>query len=211
MKDKSGTSISWLMSYSRRPRPTLDRLGGLPQHLPYNWPRCQLCQERMAFVGQLYASERLPMHDHLALQFYVCDDCRKDIPLLTASHAVRKGATKSVATTLHLEALPRRATFNKRGIGVRCKRQPKMYITYEPKADSLDRQTFMRRRMSENELPDKHLRRDKIGGLFPYDGYEAPKQTAQNQTWGQFTWPGIGGTVYLYRSARGGFYPYHYH
>ena len=44
-------SVSYLMEYSRRQRDTPDRVGGLPSHLPYFWPRCQACQERMAFVG----------------------------------------------------------------------------------------------------------------------------------------------------------------
>src|SRR5262245_12150384 len=94
---RTGRSVSWVMDYSTRPGDTLDRVGGVPSHLPYTWPRCQACQERMAFVGQLYASEWFPLDDHLALQFYVCDRCREE----------RKW--------LHMEALPRGSPVNDRG------------------------------------------------------------------------------------------------
>jgi hypothetical protein len=164
----------------------------VPSHLPYTWPRCQACQGRMAFVGQLYASERLPLDGHLALQFYVCDGCREE----------RKW--------LHMEALPRASPANDRRTGVRCGSQPVRYIHYTPVEDSMDQWAFHRRRLAEEELPDKHLRRDKVGGLFPYDGSEGTKITRQNRMVAQFVWPGVGAAVYLYHSARHGFYPYLY-
>jgi len=64
--------------------------------------------------------------------------------------------------------------------------------------------------LAEGELPDKHLRKDKIGGLFPYDGYESPRITRQNRMVAQFLWQGINGPIYLDQSARYGIYPYHY-
>ena len=42
------------------------------------WHLCQACQERMAFVGQLYSSGWLPVDGHLALQLYMCDDCQEE-------------------------------------------------------------------------------------------------------------------------------------
>ena len=187
-----GRSVSWLMEYSTRPGDTLDRVGGVPSHLPYVWPRCQACQGRMAFVGQLYASERLPLDGHLALQFYVCDRCRE----------ARKW--------LHMEALPKDSPANDRGAGVRCASQPRRHIRYTRVEDSMDQWAFLRRRLAEEELTDIHLRRDKVGGLFPYDGAEGTRITRQNRMVAQFVWPGVGAAVYLYRSAKYGFYPYLY-
>jgi hypothetical protein len=74
----------------------------------------------------------------------------------------------------------------------------------------MDQWELNRRQLAEEELPDKHLRRDKVGGLFPYDGYEGPKITPSNLMVAQFLWKGVGATVYLYRSAKYGFYPYLY-
>lgn len=184
--------MSWVMEYSTRPGGTLDRVGGVPSHLPYTWPRCQACQGQMAFVGQLYSSDWLPLDDHLALQFYVCDRCRER----------RKW--------MHMEALPTASPANDRRTGVRCGSQPRQYIHYTPVDDSMDQWAFQRRQLTEEDLPDKHLRRDKVGGLFPYDGYEGPKITRQNRMVAQFVWPGVGAAVYLYRSVRHGFYPFLY-
>jgi hypothetical protein len=146
----------------------------------------------MAFVGQLYAAPWFPIDGHLALQFYVCDDCQE----------TRKW--------VHMEALPKTAPLNGQSVGVRSRSQPKLYISYMAVEDSMDQWTFNRRRLAEGELPDKHLRRDKIGGLFPYDAYESPKITRRNPMIGQFIWRGIGGAVYLYHSAQHGIYPYLY-
>jgi hypothetical protein len=165
----------------------------------------------MAFVGQLYAKDWFPIDGHLALQLYVCDHCRKTVGVASPSGGVVKGATISVAGMLHLEALPPTAAVNSRGLGVRCRFQPKRYISYTPVEDSTDQWEFNRRKLAEEELPDEHLRRDKLGGLFPYDGYEGPKITRQNRMIAQFMWRGIGGAVYMYDSARYGIYPYLYY
>jgi hypothetical protein len=147
----------------------------------------------MAFVGQLYASNWFSIDGHLALQFYVCDDCRE-------RHK-----------WVHMEALPRTAPVNERGAGVPCRSQPRLHISFVAVEDSTDQWTFNRRKLAEQELPDKHLRRDKVGGLFPYDGYESPRITRRNQMIAQFIWRGIGGAVYLYHSDRHGIYPYLYY
>jgi hypothetical protein len=186
------------MQYHRRPSGTPDRVGGLPAHLPYVWPRCQRCQERMGFVGQLYASDRLPLGDHLALQFYVCDECRETFD----------GANDMVS--IHMEVLPRTAVANKARSGLRCRTQQLRYISYTPVEDSMDQWTFNRRKLAEQDLTDKHLRRDKVGGLFPYDGYEGPPITRRNRMVAQFIWKGIGGPIYIYQSDNEGIYPYYY-
>jgi hypothetical protein len=153
----------------------------------------------MAFVGQLYASDRLSLGDHLALQFYVCDGCR-----------VTCGKVANDRVPVHMEVLPRTAAANASRIGVRCPSQPMRYISYTAVEDSMDQWTFNRRKPEESELPDRHLRKDKIGGLFPYDGYECPRITRRNRMIAQFIWKGIGGPIYLYQSTREGIYPYHY-
>jgi hypothetical protein len=194
-----GRGASWVMEYHRRPCGTPDRVGGLPGHLPYVWPRCQMCQERMAFVGQLYAKEWFPIDGHLALQFYVCDGCR-----------VTFGKEANDRVPIHLEVMPRTAPANTSRTGVRCRSQPLRYISYTPVEDAMDQWTFNRHKPAESDLPDTHLRRDKIGGLFPYDGYECPRITRQNRMIAQFTWKGINGPIYLYQSTKEGIYPYHY-
>jgi hypothetical protein len=193
------SSVSYIMEYSRRRRDTRDWVGGLPAHLPDKWPQCQRCQERMGFVGQLYASDWFPIDGHLALQFYVCDECRTTF---------KKMANDDVP--IHMEELHSTAPANTKRIGARCKSQPKLYISYVPVEDSMDQWTFNRRKLAEIELPDKHLRKDKIGGLFPYDDYECPKITKRNRMIAQFTWHGIGGAIYLYQSTKNGIYLYHY-
>lgn len=152
----------------------------------------------MGFVGQLYSSDRLPLGDHLALQFYVCDDCREAFT----------GANDRVP--IQMEVLPRTAVVNTARVGVRCPLQPVRHISYTCVNDSMDQWTFNRRKLDVSELPDKHLLQDKIGGLFPYDGYESPHITRRNRMIAQFFWKGIGGPIYLYQSAREGIYPYHY-
>lgn len=204
-------SVSHLMQYSRRRKGTQDFVGGLPSHLPYVWPLCQLCQERMAFVGQLCDSQWLSLDGHQALQFYVCDNCRKSVRVASASGGLKKGVTLSVAHTLHLEALPATAKPNSKNDGVRCKFQPKRHISYTPVEDSVDQWTFNRRSLDADELPDTHLRDDKVGGLFPYGGSDGPKITKTNRMIAQLRWQGFGGTIYLYQSSRAGFYPYLYY
>ena len=156
----------------------------------------------MAFVGQIYAKEWFPIDGHLAIQMYVCDEHRKTIKYPYSRKSV------SIAELLHLELLSRSAPRNLRQRGVRCKLQPKLYITYDRVEDSMDQWTFNRRHLPEEELPDKHLRQDKIGGLFPYDGYDSPKITKQDQLVAQFHWAGIGGTVYLYHSVQQGIHAF---
>jgi hypothetical protein len=152
----------------------------------------------MAFVGQLYSSDWFLLADLLALQFFVCDDCRVSF----------NGANDRVP--IHMEQLPLTALANASRVGVRSKRQPIRYISYTPIVDSIDQWTLHRRELAEEELPDEHLRRDKVGGLFPYDGYDSPKITRRNRMIAQFAWEGIGGPVYLYQSTSKGIYLFHY-
>ena len=195
---ESRPSTSWVMTYHRRTVGTPDRVGGLPSHLPHAWPRCQMCQARMGFAGQLYSSDRLPLGDHLSLQFYVCEDCRVEY----------EGANDSIP--IHMEMLPPTAPENLRKRGVRARSQPIRYISYSAVEDFMDQRTFNRRKLTEEDLPDGHLRADKVGGLFPYDGSDAPKITPRNWMLAQFTWESVNGPIYLYHSASEGIYLFHY-
>ena len=153
----------------------------------------------MGFVGQLYACDRLPLGGSLGLQFYVCDNCRESFNSLANDRL-----------PIHMEILPPSAAENAGREVVRCRRQPIQYISYTPVEDSMDQWAFLRRRLAEEELPDTHLRRDKVGGLFPYDGSDCPRITPTNRMVAQFTWAAVGGPIYLYQSSRRGPYLYHY-
>jgi hypothetical protein len=192
-------SVSWVMGYHRRPQGEPDRVGGLPNHLPHVWPRCQLCQDRMEFVGQVYSSERLLLDAALGLQFYICDGCRETY-----------NGQANDRLPIHMEVLSEGAAENVGREGVRCRKQPLLHITYTPVEDSMDQWAFHRRRLAEEELTDTHLRRDKVGGLFPYDGADGPRITPANRMVAQFTWAGVGGPIYLFRSSVRGLYLYHY-
>ncbi|VTT97752.1 unnamed protein product [Gemmataceae bacterium] len=192
-------SVSWVMSYHTRPQAGRDRVGGVPDHLPHVWPRCQLCQGAMGFVGQLYACDLLPLRGSLGLQIYLCDGCRE---------AFNGGANDRLP--IHMELLTPAPAENSTRKGVRCRLQPVLHIAYTPTSDSIDQWTFNRSRLAEEELPDTHLRSDKVGGLFPYDGSDGPKITRANRMIAQFTWAGVGGPIYLFDSSKRGVYPYHY-
>lgn len=152
----------------------------------------------MAFVGQLYAKDWFPLDSWLTAQFYVCDECRESFP------------QSNDEVPIHMELLPKDAPKNIRKAGVRSKRQPAAFISYTPIEDSMDQWEFNRKHLSEEELADKHLRRDKIGGLFPYDGYEGPRITPKNRMIAQFLWKGIGGPIYLFQSEKDGIYLHYY-
>jgi len=161
----------------------------------------------MAFVGQLYRSEFFPV-DHLAVQFYVCDDCRKQLHPASVHGGINKKITLNIANTVHLQPIPTNAGSNESNCGVRCVHQPKLYIAYTAMDDSMDQSAFNRRKISEEQLADQHLRNDKIGGLFPYDGFDSPKITKSNRLLAQFKWQGIGATLYLFESVKRGLYPF---
>ena len=192
-------SISWVMGYHRQSQGWLDRVGGLPSHLPQQWPRCQLCQDQMEFVGQLYSSKQLPLGGPLGLQFYICDSCRETY-----------NGQANDRLPIHMEVLPLGIAENSGRDGVRCRRQPIRHISYTPVNDSTDQLSFNRRRLAEEDLHDTHLRQDKVGGLFPYDGCDSPRITPANRMLAQFTWAAVGAPIYLYQSSAKKLYFYHY-
>jgi hypothetical protein len=163
------------------------------------WPRCQLCFERLGFVGQLYASDRLPLGDLLGVQFYACDDDRKTFD-----------GQANDQLPIHMEMLPPDAPENTKREGTRCPAQPMRYISYTPVEDPMDQRTLHRRGYDLDVPDDHHLLADKVGGLFLCDGSDAPAITRQNRLLASFTWAAIRGPIMLYRSAKRGLYMYHY-
>jgi len=54
---------------------SLDRIGGLPTHLPPEFPRCPFSGEPMSFVAQFHVVEpRLSVRDARLIQIYQCLD-----------------------------------------------------------------------------------------------------------------------------------------
>lgn len=75
----------------------------------------------------------------------------------------------------------------------------------------MDQWTFMRRKLTEEELPDKHLRQDKVGGLFPFDhDSDGPKITPKNSDGRAVQVGRGGGPIYLYQSSTLGLYLHYY-
>ena len=52
---------------------TLDQIGGLPTHLPADYPRCRHTDKPMAFVAQFQCGgSRVPVRDARLIQIYQC-------------------------------------------------------------------------------------------------------------------------------------------
>lgn len=149
----------------------------------------------MLFVGQLYAEKSwFPLDGNLCLHLYSCH-CHPGL--------------------VHLEILAYGSALGYGRVGRPHPKQNKKDIHYEINEDPLDRSVFW----GVREYPDlpgfdpvkdyPYLYEDKIGGLFPYDAYEGPMQTKDNQMIAQMGWSSFAGTVYLYHSTSKGFYPHH--
>ncbi len=178
-------SISYLMKYTSKGSAT-DKVGGLPTHLPVNWPSCGCCQEFMPFVGQLYDSEFLPLNGNIALQVYACVD----------------------SYNVHLEVVPLSARENVDGIGI-AYQDSELFISYTPIKDQVDQWTYMKDIDQYQHLLDTHdhLSKEKVGGLFPNDGSDAPLVTPQNLILAQFAWKPFESMIYIYYRDGYGFYP----
>ena len=176
------------MKYIRGDR-GLDRFGGLPTHLPHNWPRCQTGQERMAFLGQIYSCDWFPIDGLLCLQFYTCiESCVLDVDFL------------------HMECVHVGASKNTGGHGIANPSLAVRTIEYYPTEDSIDHETFLQI-ISDNNQPwpepnDKHHYQDRLGGVYTFDGSEAGISiTATNRCIGHFQHPCVDRTtIYLWQS-----------
>ncbi len=163
----------------------------MPDHLPISWPRCECCREPMLFVGQLYRSELLNLDGNLALQVYKCED----------------------SDNFRLVVIPANAEQNIDQVGIVSDRQMK-FIIFTPVEDPIGQWAYLEDIDTGQYLPEqhKHLHMDKVGGLFPYDGSDAPPITQSNLMIAQF-----GGNrwqtdeysmLYVYKSkVPYGFYP----
>lgn len=177
----------------------LDRFGGLPSHMPHNWPRCQGGHERMAFLGQIYACDWFPLDGLLCLQFYTCTQrCHVDIDFF------------------HLELVHLGAPKNRRGEGVANPNLSPRTIHYYVVEDPIDQDTYFKVLRDHNhpcpDLESEHYHKDRLGGAFLFDGSEGPTNTVTNRCIGQFRHPcDSSTTIYLYSSRKEGFYIYRYY
>lgn len=63
------------MRFTSNIESTLDRIGGLPTHLPPEFPSCPSNEEPMAFIAQFQCIEsRIPVDDARLVQIYQCAD-----------------------------------------------------------------------------------------------------------------------------------------
>lgn len=66
-------SVAYYMEFAKGHQGTLDRIGGLPTHLPQAFPICSDSGQEMAFLAQLYAShDRFNVPGALCIQLYQC-------------------------------------------------------------------------------------------------------------------------------------------
>src|SRR6185295_4945045 len=66
-------SIAYYMNFTEGHHGALDRIGGLPTHLPTSFPTCLDTGEQMAFLSQFYSTrERFNLPGILCIQMYQC-------------------------------------------------------------------------------------------------------------------------------------------
>ena len=175
-----------------------DRIGGLPSHLPVNWPRCQGGQERLAFIAQIYSCDWFPLNGLFCLQFYACvERCHLEVDFL------------------HMELVHEGALENGKKRGVAHPDLPVKTINYTPTRDSLDHDTFLEIISDDNQewpvLKDEHLHKDRLSGIYTFDGYEGPVVNKTNRCIGQFRHPCDPQTgLYLFHSDTEGIYLHAY-
>ena len=139
----------------------LDRIGGLPSHLPVGLHNCE-CDSEMSFVAQLYFQDKdLPFLDSclLGVQLFSCDRCLHDIVLPIPEHA---GSNESRT--------------GKAWHKLNQWRDIKWVVRDDPEPTD-DTEQFW---VGDVLAPEyAHLLDDKIGGCFPvvdHDGTSALKQ-----------------------------------
>ena len=182
-------TTSYVASYTDGHTGT-DRLGGLPSHLPPRWPQCQACQDDMAFVAQIYSSDRCQFGKYLCVHFYMCNcDCTEGGDLL-----------------LHMEPLPKTAVKNETNYGVEHPDQTYTTIQYTafqdppPFCDS-------GKEVTPEDWP--HIFKDKVGGLFPYEG-DGIDITEDNVCYLQMIWQLLGVQIFVCESKQRGIYLWTY-
>lgn len=67
--------VAYYMQFTKGHHGALDRLGGLPSHLPPAFPVCPDSGQELAFLAQFYcAPPRLDLEDTLCVQLYQAQD-----------------------------------------------------------------------------------------------------------------------------------------
>ena len=165
-------SISYLLSYVDNDDNNLDRIGGLPSHLPLAWPNCMCCRSPLSFIAQLYHPLLFDYPEgknQMGLQLYTCVECHQNI--------------KDMYGNLLTYILPDSASPNSSMLGIESQNQKIKFVCYEEVADPVGQWEYLK--FDDEEmytLADKygHLNKDKIGGLFICDDEGMPEITPEN-------------------------------
>jgi hypothetical protein len=119
---------AWYMRFTKGHNGSLDRVGGLPSHLPPTFPVWEDTGRELLFLAQFYSHpDRLPLNDALCLQLYqnsesyiIEDDSSEYEPHVTAI------------------LLPRTAPPNLAGLGRPCPNLGPLDIAWEYREDPDD-------------------------------------------------------------------------
>ena len=150
--------IAYYAKYTEDHHGSLDRIGGLPSHLPDADPACD-CANQMQFLAQIYFQGKVIEFinsDCMAIQLYSCPDCMEN----------------------RIIALSDTAKVNGDGSGRAWpKTQYWCDINWTEQTDPAPSADVGQYWRDDNILPEyEHLLNDKIGGFFPtvdHDGTTA--------------------------------------
>lgn len=187
---------------------TRDRIGGVPSHLPPQYPACAKCDEPLVFIMQLYVDDKDLFDDRwLALQLYKCDPCCEHLLI-----AVDKGARLN---TQHEGVPMSQIEWQTSSMGVPYSRVDWggyvqwQGILWERREDPHPTHEIDQFYTDDGETlrPEfAHLGDDKLGGCFPWcdEGGTSAKELGAI---GQFSQ--LAATAYLYNHPHRGLY-FHY-
>ena len=149
MENKS--YLSYYMEFDSKYTGNLNKYGGLPTHLPTQWPVTDQDGDEMTFLCQLYCDDKmLSIPDTLCIQVYqlVINDLEASDPIIVQ---VPIGAKENV---------------DKRGIP--CKRLPEGDIKFKEVREEINEESI-KRLVDQN---DNHLVSSKLGGWCPSEDVE---------------------------------------
>jgi len=194
-------TTAYYAKYSPGHHGARDRIGGIPTHLPPQYPMCNDCNEPLTFIMQLYVDDKDLFDDSwLALQLYECKTCYE--PSLIA---IDKGARLNAKN----EGVPlSQIDYQLSNMGVPSSRVEWgeyvqwQDITWERRDDPEPTDDIAQFWDDDNLKPEfAYLGHDKLGGCFAWcdDGGTSAKELGAI---GQFS--SIGATAYLYNHPHRG-------
>lgn len=145
-----------------------DRIGGLPSHLPPEYPSCAHCGELLTFLMQIYVDDK-DLFDNawLALHLYECDDCGEQ-KLLALQKDARQNVDREGVPLFQLD-------WELNNVGVPYSRvewgeyiawQDITCLRREDPDPTDDIEQFWNGTEPKEEFA--HLFEDKLGGCFPW-------------------------------------------